>query len=308
MRFFVGVTDNEWFDYLARLRPDEVNFWRPRGKGFSAIEVGAPFLFKLHSPLDFIAGGGFFLRSERLPLSLAWDAFEQRNGAPDMRELRRLILSRRRDSEPDPEIGCVILNEPFFFPRDKWIPAPKDWARNIVTGKTYGTDTRIGAELWDRVSHLLAGLQPSSAGVRTWKEVGERPRFGAEYLARCRLGQGIFRILVTDAYGRRCAVSGEKTLPVLQAAHIKPFADSGPTRVENGLLLRSDLHILFDRGYVTVTPDHRVEVSRRIKDEFDNGRDYETLHGKRLLVIPQDIVDRPKREYLEWHNERVYLG
>ena len=308
MRFFVGVTDNEWFDYLAKLQPDEVNFWRPGGKGFSAIEVGAPFIFKLHSPLDFIAGGGFFLRSERLPLSLAWDAFEERNGAPDLRELRRLILSRRRDSELNPEIGCVILNEPFFFPRDKWIPVPKDWARNIVTGKTYGTDTKIGAELWDRVSHILAGLHPSSAGVRTWQEVGERPRFGAEYLARCRLGQGIFRILVTDAYGRRCAVSGEKTLPVLQAAHIKPFADSGPTLVENGLLLRSDLHILFDRGYVTVTPDHRVEVSRRIRDEFDNGRDYEALHGKHLLAIPQDIVDRPKREYLEWHNERVYLG
>ena len=57
MRFFVGVTDNAWYRHLAALRPDEVNFWRPSGRGFSAIEVGEPFLFKLHSPKNYIVGG-----------------------------------------------------------------------------------------------------------------------------------------------------------------------------------------------------------------------------------------------------------
>ena len=51
---------------------------------------------------------------------------------------------------------------------------------------------------------------------------------------------------MTDAYERRCAVTGEKTLPVLEAAHIRPYALLGPHRVNNGLLLRSDLHKLFD--------------------------------------------------------------
>jgi len=61
MKFFVGVTNNEWFEYLAARQPDEVNFWRPRSQSdFRAIPVGAPFLFKLHAPLNFIAGGGFF--------------------------------------------------------------------------------------------------------------------------------------------------------------------------------------------------------------------------------------------------------
>ena len=80
-------------------------------------------------------------------------------------------------------------------------------------------------------------------------------------------GQGIFRVLVTDDYRRCCAVTGERTLPVLAAAHVRPYAEGGGPGP-------SDLHTLVDRGYVTITPDYRLEVSRRIRDEFENGRDY----------------------------------
>jgi putative restriction endonuclease len=134
----------------------------------------------------------------------------------------------------------------------------------------------------------------------------EQPRYGEEYLARARLGQGAFRVLVTEAYQKRCAITGERTLPVLEAAHIQPFAAEGPNRVSNGLLLRSDLHILFDRGYLTVMPDHRVLVSARIKAEFENGRDYYAHQGKPLLVLPTPINEQPSTEFLRWHNEKVY--
>lgn len=303
--YFVAVTDNDWYSFLADRKPDEVNYWRPKGKGFRAIPIGAPFLFKLHSPEDYIAGGGFFVRYERLPMSLAWDAFEEKNGADSLRELRRLILSHRGGSEIDPEIGCVILNDPFFFPRDKCVPIPKDWSKNIVFGKGYSTETTIGRELWEQVTERILMLRASQSRPDSWHD---QPAFGAQYLARARLGQGAFRILVTDAYGRRCAMSGEKTLPVLEAAHIKPFSETGPTRVENGILIRSDLHKLFDRGYITVTPEHRIEVSRRLKDDYDNGRDYYPLHGRVLARLPRDLADHPRREFLAWHNENVYLG
>ena len=88
-----------------------------------------------------------------------------------------------------------------------------------------------------------------------------------EALFVCRLGQGAFRIVVTDTYDRRCALTGERTLPVLEAAHIKPYSSGGAHDITNGLLLRSDLHTLFDRGYLTVTPEYRLEVSRRIREE-----------------------------------------
>jgi putative restriction endonuclease len=115
-------------------------------------------------------------------------------------------------------------------------------------------------------------------------------------------------VLVTEAYQRRCAITGEKTLPVLHAAHIKPYSLNGPHAVSNGILLRQDLHTLFDRGYLTVTDDYHVEVSRRIKEDYGNGRDYYALRGKQLLEIPKSVQDRPAREYLRWHNEEVYLG
>ena len=131
----------------------------------------------------------------------------------------------------------------------------------------------------------------------------DRARYGREYLTRGRLGQGGLRVLVTDAYQRRCAITGEKTLPVLEAAHIKPYAEAGPHRIDNGILLRSDLHKLFDLGYVTVTPELKVEVSSRLKEEWENGREYYAHHGKELRVQPGDVAARPSREFLGWHNE-----
>jgi putative restriction endonuclease len=124
---------------------------------------------------------------------------------------------------------------------------------------------------------------------------------------RPRLGQSAFRCAVIDAYARRCAMTGERTLPALVAGHIKPYGQSGPHQVDNGLLLRADLHVLFDRGYVTVTEDYHVEVSQKIKEEFENGRDYYALHGKELAV-PQNDIERPSPEFIAWHNEQVFAG
>lgn len=309
MQFFVGVTDNDWFNFLAAKGPDELNFWRPSGKGFKAIEAGAPFLFKLHSPLNFIAGGGFFVRAENLPLSLAWDAFGEKNGASAFQQFRNLVVRHRDKTEGDVEICCIILNEPFFLPRDQWIPIPEDWSKNIVTGKCYGTDDPLGRRLWAEVQTRLVAMRGDTAAEEFGQMLASTDsHYGKEYLQRGRLGQGAFRVLVTSAYQRRCAVTGEKTLPVLQAAHIQSFAEDGPNCISNGLLLRSDLHILFDRGYMTVTPDYTVEISRRLKEDYSNGRDYYLFHGRKLATLPHDGNEQPGIEYLRWHNERVYLS
>ena len=101
-------------------------------------------------------------------------------------------------------------------------------------------------------------------------------------LIRPRLGQGAFRIGVTSVYQRRCAVTGERTLPILDAAHIRPYGAGGDHEITNGLLLRTDVHRLFDLGYVTVSGDGRFQVGRRLKDEFENGRHYYSMHGQRI--------------------------
>ena len=55
MKFYIGITDDDWFHFLAQHKPDEVNFWRPRDKSdFKVIQESAPFLFKLHLPNNYI--------------------------------------------------------------------------------------------------------------------------------------------------------------------------------------------------------------------------------------------------------------
>lgn len=122
-----------------------------------------------------------------------------------------------------------------------------------------------------------------------------------------RLGQGAFRLVVTDLNDRRCAVRKERTLPALEAAHIRPYADGGEHAPQNGMLLHRDIHGLFDQGYVTVTPEHRFEVSRRIREEFENGRHYYDLHGS-AITMPVESTMRPDPLALRWHNESRYLG
>jgi putative restriction endonuclease len=308
VRAYVGVTDEQWFDLLAS-RPglEEANFWQPGGsRQFKALSPGELFLFKLHAPQNFIVGGGFFAHSTLLPVSLAWESFGVANGALTLREMRaRVEKYRRTPSNPldDYQVGCILLEQPFFWPRDHWVPVPADWKSNIVQGRTYDLTVEPGETLFRQVQERLSvtGIGPS-AGVAE-----PDPRYGEPVLVAPRLGQGSFRVLVTDAYRRRCSVTGEKTLPVLQAAHIRSYAAGGEHRVDNGLLLRSDLHTLFDRGYLTVTPEHRVEVSRRIREEFSNGRDYYALHG-RSIELPEALPLRPAPEHLAWHNVEIYRG
>lgn len=301
MRYWVGLTDGDWFDHLHRRMPDEVNFWQPSAERRAVrLDAGALFLFKLHSPQNFVVGGGFYVRYSALPARLAWEAFGDKNGTSTYAELReRVERYRRAPVAGDPFIGCNILNAPFFFAERDWIPIPSSWAANTQQGKTFDTDTDDGLRLWNAVQERLG------QGVIVRNQM-ESPRFGGEYLTRARLGQGAFRVLVTEAYDRRCAITGERTLPVLEAAHIKPYAKSGPHLIANGLLLRSDLHILFDDGYLTVTEDLKVEISRSIKEKFENGREYYRYQGKPLLTVPHGSEERPSGEFLRWHNTTVF--
>ena len=104
------------------------------------------------------------------------------------------------------------------------------------------------------------------------------------------------------------AVTGERTLPALDAAHIRPYAEHGPHLVANGLLLRADLHKLFDDGYITITETLHVLVSGRIKEEFENGQEYYKHHGERLAVVPAHATEVPAQYFPRYHNEQKFLG
>jgi putative restriction endonuclease len=309
MRGYFGNTDYDWYRFLSSRELDEVNFWQPSGsRGFAAIEPGAPFFFKLKKPHYAVAGFGYFVRHSTLPAWLAWETFREANGAPDFVTMRdRIARYRSPTSEPlDPQvrIGCILIAQPVFFPRSEWIPQPEDWERNIVQGKTYDLRVGEGRRVWEacrtaaREAERWAGTELVASGL---------DRYGSPQLVQPRLGQGIFRVSVIEAYRRACAVTGEHSLPALEAAHIRPYSEGGEHRVSNGLLLRSDIHRLFDQGYVTVTPDYRFEVGRRLKDDFENGRSYYPLRGQKLSV-PPNPKERPDPRLLDWHSTDRFLG
>jgi putative restriction endonuclease len=307
MRLYVAVTDNDWFAlHAAKTDVEEVNFWRPSPEaGFSALQPGELLLFKLKSPNDAIAGGGFFTRFLQLPINMAWDTFGQANGVPSLQEFRSRIARIRNvpiQSTDNPTVGCIMLAEPFFWSKSDWIPRPPEFNLSTQVGKTFDSEEAAGRRLWDAVCERLKRspaplLETDTATVAAIESNG----FGRPQIVLPRLGQGLFRVEVIEAYSRRCAITGERTLPVLEAGHIKPYSLVQRHDVSNGLLLRSDLHRLFDGGYLTIDPsDRRVVVSDRIKEEFQNGKEYYNLEG-RVLREPEQAWARPSTENLEYH-------
>jgi len=302
LNLVVAVTDFEWFSALGTLPGlSEVNFWAPSATSFKALREGELFLFKLKAPRNAIVGGGIFSYATDMPVSLAWAAFGPANGAASLPEMRAR-LARLRAQSPDDRsdfrIGCRMLAQPFFLPERDWLPTPASFLPNTVTFKTYSTGDTDGLRLWEWANGHL-----SSSGSF---ELAEQPaRYGDPVLVKPRLGQGTFRALVTDVYHRACAVTGERTLPALEAAHIRPYAEGGEHEASNGLLLRRDLHSLFDAGYVTVTPSLHFEVSPRIRTEFENGRHYYELHGQQIRT-PHAVLYKPDLAALGWHNDKVF--
>lgn len=279
-----------------------MNFWFPGEKQrFAGLEAGEPFFFKLKAPYDAIAGFGQFTRFEWMPVWLAWEVFGEANGVRSEHELLdrlgRLHAGKRRTDR----IGCVFVAFPIFFTPDEWVERPGDWRRNAVRGLFYDLREGEGRRLWED-STARAAAPP------TWvAEDVELDRYGRPTALRPRLGQRSFRFAVLDAYRGACAVTTEHSLPVLDAAHIRPYGQGGTHTVTNGLPLRNDLHRLFDLGYLTVKPDLTVAVSGRLRDEYANGRTYYELSGRRI-ELPQLQEDKPSREALEWHGDEVFLG
>jgi putative restriction endonuclease len=306
-RGYIGLTDPDWHSYLSKQpRVEEVNFWQPHGsRRFAALTPGEPFFFKLRAPQKAIAGFGFFQRYESLPAWLAWECFGTMNGAPDFPSMIERITRLRGEgsAQGDFPIGCIMISAPVFFSQQEWIDPPNDWApTGIQQGKRYELGSGEGKRIYAQC------MEGASRATHYWNvdRVAEpSERYGTPVIVRPRLGQGLFSFAVRDAYKGACAVTGEHSTPVLEAAHIKPYAQGGEHSVRNGLLLRSDLHRLFDKGYVTVTPDYRFQVGKRLREEYKNGRTYYQMSGSPIL-LPEDTGLLPDRNLLDWHQNVIF--
>lgn len=308
MRAYVGVTDDSWAEFL-RQRPDitEVNFWQPSATAlFGSLPQGGPFLFKTHWPSNRLVGGGFFSGSTELTIGEAWELFGEGNGVASLDEFRRRIAHYRKRplaTDEDPRIGCLLLRDVFFPAPEQTLEAPPDFAKNIVRGKGYDLAAANGSYLERALEHLLQHSPlPGYAGST---DVVDGPMFGLPQLVRPRAGQRAFQALVQTAYHRRCAITGARITPTLQAAHIRPVSDAGENRVDNGLLLRSDVHTLFDRGYLGVDQRYRLHVSPVLREDFGNGAELYDRAGT-VIDLPDVRANRPSKDAVTWHMDTVF--
>lgn len=316
MQPYIANTDKRWFDFLstqAQGEPlDEVNFWQPRAtRPMKQMEPGEPVFFRLKQPHYAIAGYGFFAHFQVVPVEDAWELFGWKNGDASLagflariggyrQEDLSLVANRRKP------IGCTLLRDARFWPDHSWIPwaSNKGWAKNIVQGKTE-RDAQRASELLGRIAadaaappeDLVGGYQPLDVDERDW----------VTRVVPRRAGQGTFRLRLLDSYGR-CAITGEKTRPVLDGAHIQPYRGPRSNHVQNGLLLTKEFHTLFDRGYVTVTPDYQVRVSGALHEHYSNGKRYYDYDRAPLRRLPDNPAHRPSKDALAWHQQAVFLG
>ncbi|MBC3384944.1 HNH endonuclease [Pseudomonas sp. SWRI179] len=147
---------------------------------------------------------------------------------------------------------------------------------------------------------MVQALAESEAEQKSLASTGQKApdddsRKKALRLIAQREGGQAFRSALIRAYHSRCAISGCAVLEILEAAHIKPYRGPESNYVNNGLLLRADIHTLFDKGLLWITNSRQVATSLRLV-----GSDYEALKG-RSIFLPEVILEHPLLENLSDH-------
>lgn len=232
------------------------------------------------------------------------------------REKLRQIRARLGLAEPDVRSGSTVLQRDV---RDVAEALDVPWAGSIqrtwraiiaalggvpddddTSHEGSGTITDAG---FDKVLHALDQLLdaplPESIAARASAqrtpadEAEGRERVLAEIVRR--RGQAAFRRSLLDAYSSHCCISGAVDAEVLEAAHIRQYNGPVTNIVTNGLLLRSDLHTLFDLGLIAIDEAYRVLVSPTLQDPVYTG-----LDGTELR-LPVDAAHRPSLEALAEH-------
>lgn len=339
MEYRIGVTDPEWYNCLRQLNPTPrfINYWSMAEKKPKMYD-GQLFLFRLRSGSQieefgiggkrtdnglYYVGGAYFSEWKRLTIAEAWARFRTANGVSSLDSFVSLIrlnveqtkdtTNENRNIKPDDVdentvILCHILRNPFF------LTTPFKSSYLITRGQPVPkahTEDEDGMIVYQNVLQQLLAI-PEKA-VTGSLEMPLMPEIEQRYIiseAKRRIGQEEFRKSLLDLYKNRCAITGDSVQPLLQAAHMLPYAQGGSHDGSNGILLRADFHILFDEGYITISSDYRVVVSGDLKElnQYDENNEYLKYDGEKLRIIPHQVLKRPNSSNLEWHRKNVFRG
>jgi putative restriction endonuclease len=243
----------------------------------------------LKAPIRKIGGGGTFKEYIDLSVDEAWKRFGLKNGCGNKKELiDRLNQYRTRRSmeegiSHEEKIGCIVLQDVETWDKDKYIDLGKtsiSFPDQVVKIK-YFTEGESFLESPSVSKSTKFILLPS--GIL--KE-------GSTTTITARKGQGSFKAMISRAYGNACCISEELTPELLEAAHIQPYFNESSNHTQNGLLLRVDLHKLYDNGLLHIDSDYVIHISPYLKSDY-----YRGFHGKRIQV-PGNKSEWPSVEAL----------
>lgn len=290
----VGITDKGWYDFLRhRDCSHGVNFWLPSEKN-PRIELGEWILFKGHAAGK-VMGGACFLTSELLTINQAWSRWGQANGCADKDAfLGRLIKHQASAQElrGHSHIRCLFLDKPVFLDEKNWFDVP-GWKPGMNSIRKYDANHEYRKKLQQK----LVVFPDTELAKKEIVVLGKKTQ---------RDGQHAFRKEILKNYESKCAITREKTKPVLEAAHIEPYAKSHNHLPSNGLLLKSDIHKLFDEGLVSITPeDLKFHVSSLLEKKYKNGKYYYQFEGHEINV-PERKELQPDLELLQKHFEKKF--
>ncbi|RYX94617.1 MAG: HNH endonuclease [Comamonadaceae bacterium] len=250
------------------------------------------------------------------------EAVQQLGGSARQPDIEKYVLGKVptfKNGNFGPDLSISVVNS---FGRSNFPPnhAPRRTDTFNVYDALYRRETSQGPsyELYDPVIHGVWALEPDTVGkmrpvaIPDSREFDEATRAAEEDGAFdvndetdarrkmfksivVRQGQPKFRKTLLAAYDRRCAVTGCDVEEVLEAAHIKPYQGDHTHHVTNGLLLRADIHTLFDLGLMRIHPlTIKVEIAPRVWSAF---REFDGLDAR----VPEDASKRPNGEALRHH-------
>lgn len=205
-----------------------------------------------------------------------------------------------RDLRESPAAECVIRDHVSGTRKIFWRIYDQHRAEQLVAGIEirYPVVFRRLTPPLDTNESIENKPERIDGAEQDFDEADEIERINQSIIAR--QGQGPFRSALMRAYRGKCAVTGWTGEPALEAAHIRPYSGASSSVVSNGLLLRSDIHTLFDLGLILIHPETlRIAVAPNL-----HGTDYQQYHGKELAT-PEVAKDQPDRNCLR-HRQAMF--
>lgn len=131
-----------------------------------------------------------------------------------------------------------------------------------------------------------------------------------EAVIRQRVNQNFFRSTILSSYNLKCCITGLSISEFLVASHIIPWKQDENNRLNphNGLCLNSIHDKAFDQGFITITPDYKIKVSKYF-DNFHNDvtvSDFFLKYKNQSIILPHRFL--PSKEFLDWHYHNLFKG